>query len=952
MGLLDLCLFFAIKPNTGIMYNRKLACLACLFFLSFLGAKAQNIGVNRGKLKWRQVNTEAARVIFPVGQDSIAFRVATLTEELAKKYRGTIGPMLKKVDIVLQAENTLSNAYVGLGPYRSEFYMTPPQNPFVLGANNWADQLAIHEFRHAQQFSNFNVGLSKLGSVLGGQYGRAVANSMAVPDWFWEGDAVVNETVHTAQGRGRLPYFFNAYKSLGYGNKQYSWMKLRNGSLKDFVPNHYDLGYLLVAYGRQKTGDSVWSGITRDAASYKGLFYPVEKASKKSMGIPYDQFTAEALGYFKEAWQKEYKAPSAWVTGTQHKSVVHYKYPYPKDDGSWVALKTGYRQVPTFIGINALGHEYKIAVKDIGYDDYFSYANGRIVYTAFQPDHRWDNREYSVIRVLDLVDGRQHTISSRSRYFSPDITKDGQKIVAVELVTGRAAHLHVLDKNGEILYRAAFDSSWIYSHPKWVDNGERVVVAIRNPQGQMGWILWDIEKNSYRMLMKPGDRLVGFPVIQGDTMVYTHSANGSDGLRAMVISTGEVMELQQFATGIYQGFLQGERLVGSVFTADGFRLAAWDSYSGMPTEVGGDQMPVLYVQDSTLQGEDLGKLPSRQYTTEKYRKSTRLFNFHSWVPEPNEPDYTFTLVGENMLSTLSSEVFYNYNTNESSSELGARFVYGNSYIMPYLNASQTWSREIRFNADTTFTFNETELGGGFMLPLNFSGGKYYRSLNISSGINLEKNAWTGMAKDLLRDQDFTASVNRLTYVAQSQKAIQHIYPRFGQTLILDFRTLISQQTAKQFLASGALYLPGLHVNHNLVVTAAYQGRDTMRQYIFTNSFPFSRGYNSINYPRMWKVGVNYHFPLIYPDWGFGGILYFRRIRANAFYDYTAGKSLRTGLTTPFSSVGGELFFDMKFWNIQTLSPGIRYSYLIDTDLLEPTRASVVEFVLPINLFGN
>jgi hypothetical protein len=209
-----------------------------------------------------------------------------------------------------------------------------------------------------------------------------------------------------------------------------------------------------------------------------------------------------------------------------------------------------------------------------------------------------------------------------------------------------------------------------------------------------------------------------------------------------------------------------------------------------------------------------------------------------------------------------------------------------------------------------------------------------------------------MAKGLLRDRDYTASVNRLTYVAQSQKAIQHIYPRFGQTLILDYRTLISEQTAKQFLASGALYLPGLHMNHNLVIMAAYQGRDTLRQYIFTNSFPFSRGYNVINYPRMWRVGVNYHFPLIYPDWGFGGILYFRRIRANAFYDYTQGKSLRTGQTTPFSSVGGELFFDMKFWNIQTFTPGIRYSYLIDTDLIAPTRAGLFEFVLPINLFGN
>lgn len=934
------------------MRNRKLAGSGILLLFSIYGVWAQNIGVNRGSIKWRQVNTEAARVIYPEGQDSTAFRVATITEELAKKHRGTIGPQLKKVDIVLQAENTLSNAYVGLGPYRSEFYLTPPQNPFVLGANNWADQLAVHEFRHAQQFSNFNTGLSKLGSVLGGQYGRAVANAMAVPDWFWEGDAIWNETVHTPQGRGRIPYFFNSYKSLGYGNRHYSWMKLRNGSMKDFVPNHYDLGYLLVSFGRQKFGDSVWNSITKDAAAFKGLFYPIEKAAEKKMGISYKQFTAEALAYFSDAWQKEYKAPSSWLTAPAYKTVVNYKYPYPKGDGGWVALKTGYRQIPEFVGINANGSEYKISVKDIGYDDYYSYANGRIVYSAFQPDHRWENREYSVIRILDLVDGGQRTISSKSRYFSPDITQDGKKIVAVELVTGRAAMLHILNDKGEILQRTSFDSSWIFSHPKWIDNGNRVVVAVRNPTGQMGWLIWDTGNNNYRWLMKPGDRLVGFPVVQGDTMVYTHSSNGRDGLHALILGTGEVMELQEFSNGIYQGFLQGERLVGSVFTADGYRLAAWDSYSGRPADAGNDKMPVLYVKEEGMKGEDFAGLPTKQYTSSKYSKGTKLFNFHSWLPEPNEPDYTFTLVGENVLSTLSSEIFYNYNTNESSSELGARFIYGNSYIMPFISGSKTWGREVRYNADTTFTFNAGKLGAGLMLPLNLTGGKYYRSLNLSSSVNLEQNTWTGMSKDLLRDQDFTSSINRLTYVAQSQRALQHIYPRFGQTLILDYRTLISEQTAKQFLASGAIYLPGLHVNHNLVVTAAYQGRDTMRQYLFTNSFPFSRGYNTINYPRVWKVGFNYHLPLIYPDWGFGGILYFRRIRANAFYDYTVGKSLRTGITTPFSSVGGEMFFDLKLWNVQTLSPGIRYSYLLNTDLLAPSRAGLFEFVLPVNLFAR
>jgi hypothetical protein len=915
-------------------------------------AQAQNIGVNRASIKWRQVNTDAGRVIFPEGQDSIANRVATLTNELATSHRGTIGPDIKKIDIILQSENTLSNAYVGMGPWRSELFLTPPQNPFVLGANTWADLLAIHEYRHAQQYSNFNVGLSKIGTILLGQYGRAIANNLAVPDWFWEGDAVFNETIHTGQGRGRLPFFFNGYKSLDIGDKQYKWMKLRNGSLKDFVPNHYDLGYLLVAHGRAKYGDDVWKKITQDAAAFKRLVYPMQKAVKRHTGQTYASFTDQALGHFSNSWKNEVFETPTWMTDVQPKNVINYEYPYPTADGGWVALKTTFRQIPTFVKHSADGEEVKIAVKDIGYDDYYSYNNGRIVYTAYQPDQRWDNREYSDIRLLDVKTGLQESVTSKARYFSPDISSDCEKLVAVEVFPGKPATLHVLNKQGEVLQRFSADSSLFYSHPKWLKDGTTIVTAARKPSGDMGWLAWNTEKADWKWLMEPGNRVVGFPVIQGDTMVYTHSSNGADALYAMLLNSGEVIPMKQAFTGIYQGFLQNGKLVGSVFTAEGYRIAAWSSLNSNIKTASTDNMPDLYVSQSLHDSVNLGEKATQTYPSERFKKSFKLFNFHSWIPEPSEPDYRFTLLGENVLSTLSSEVFFNYNTNETSSELGARFVYGDMFIMPFVNGSYTWSRSVRLNADTVLSLNESEVGGGLMLPLNLSGGKYTRRLLLSSAINHENVNWTGIAKDLLKNRNFTASSSRLTYVAQIQRAVQHIYPRFGQTLLVDFNNLIDGQKATQFLASAGLYLPGLHPNHNLVLTAAFQARDTMRQYLFTNSFPFSRGYNEINYPRMWRIGANYHFPLFYPDWGFGNLLYFRRVRANAFYDFTQGKSLRTGLTTPFGTAGGEIFFDMKVWNIQTATLGIRYSYLLNNDLVEPNRSGLFEVVLPINLFGQ
>jgi hypothetical protein len=55
---------------------------------------------------------------------------------------------------------------------------------------------------------------------LAGDDGLSLAINASVPDWFYEGDAVYNETVHSKLGRGRIPFFTNQYKSL--------WLAIKN----------------------------------------------------------------------------------------------------------------------------------------------------------------------------------------------------------------------------------------------------------------------------------------------------------------------------------------------------------------------------------------------------------------------------------------------------------------------------------------------------------------------------------------------------------------------------------------------------------------------------------------------------------------------------------------------------------------------------------------------------
>ena len=213
--------------------------LVVLLLGIFSGSHSQEFGGTPPSQSWKQISTDTARIVFPAGLDSTAQRIASVVHRLAANKPVSLGDKLQKINIVLQHQTTIGNGYVGLGPFRSEFYLTPVTDNFREGSISWADQLALHEYRHVQQFNNFRYGLSNLMYYLFGEEGFALAINASIPDWFYEGDAVYQETVLTNQGRGRLSQFLNAYPSLWQAGKNYSWMKLRNGSLKDYVPNHY-----------------------------------------------------------------------------------------------------------------------------------------------------------------------------------------------------------------------------------------------------------------------------------------------------------------------------------------------------------------------------------------------------------------------------------------------------------------------------------------------------------------------------------------------------------------------------------------------------------------------------------------------------------------------------------------------------------------------------------------
>ena len=942
------------------MYKSPVFYLVYLFLLASTLTSAQNFGGNPFSINWKQINTPKARVIFPQGLDSQANRILNIVEHLNETTAPTIGGKTKKWNIVLQNQTTIPNAYVRLAPVMSELNMTPGQDNFSNGSLRWDDNLIIHENRHMQQFSNFDQGFTKAFSFLLGQEGQLLANGISMPDYFFEGDAVWQETLVSAQGRGRMPNFFNGFNALSVNHKNYSWMKLRSGSYKDLVPDLYALGYQIVAYGYENYGDDFWRKVTSDAVRFKGLFYSFNKAIERYSGKKYEKFRNDALNFFKQAATIEDKhaAPLQYLTPIEKNNVTDYLFPLYISDDSILVTKRSFRQPSAFYLLNGK-KEKKIRIKNTVIDEYYSYHNGKIVYASYQSDPRRANRNYSVLQVVDINSGRQNQITFRSKYFSPDINMSGTEIIAVQASTDGTNSLHRLDaRTGALIAQVPNRHNYFFTQTKYIDKGS-VVSAVRNPEGKMALVKIDITNGETMPLTPFSFNVLGYPFVQDKLVYYSAMNENADKVFVVNLDSKKISRITNNETGIYYPTVnsRGEILV-SAYTADGYRLARCKAEDGGLKEMPNADLTI--VKDLYTPGALKGKGSGALYTFKeekkevtRFRKSFRLFDFHSARPVVNEPEYGYSLYSDNVLSSFSNSLTYTYNRNELSHNIEFISIYAGWYPVLSIGLKGGFNRTLDTAVGKSFSFNSAKVNAAVYLPLSFTGGITNKYLNLGVGYNAEQLYYTGIGKDILKNRSFDYGDAFFSFSNVYRMARQNVNPRWAQRINATYRHAFTFLDSRKFVGSSGLYFPGLFTNHSLLLEGAFQKRDSMPD-IFSNTFPYSRGYLGLSTRQMYKLGVNYQLPLLYPDWGFGNIIFFQRIRANAFFDYTDARARVNGVLTDIinRSTGTEIFFDTKIWNELPVSFGIRYSRLLDNDLRNRGAVNRWEFILPVGLIPN
>jgi hypothetical protein len=901
-----------------------------LFYITQI-AQAQEFGGHPFNQKWKQINTDTVRIIFQEGFEKQASRIARIEHYLASSPSLSLGNKFKKINIVLQNHTLQSNGYVGLAPFRSEFFTTGLQNPNLLGSLPFLDLLALHEYRHVQQEVNFKKGWNKVLFFLNGEIGWSIGSGLAIPNWFFEGDAVLNETRYSTQGRGRLPSFLDSYRGLLLSKTNYSYSKTRNGSFKDFVPNHYEFGYLMCLYGIEHFGTDIWRQTTQNTFNRIPI-YPFSRALKKHTGLTTKNLYKNTIQEFNLKNQRglDSIAPSVLpINNEQKKTFTSYQYPIQLEDGRIMALKKAYNKIPTIVIIDKDQNEMELVKQGFTNHEYISYRNNKIAWVESSLNPRWTWRDYSEIVLYDLTTKKKHRLTSKTKLFSPDISIDGKQIAAIEINEKQKYAIQIFDSNsGEKTNAIPNPENYFLAFPRWIDFDKQLLVSARNQQGECAILRVEIAKEKITEVIPFQNQAIGQFNISGSKIIYTTAYEGYDNIFSFDTLSKQFTQISKSIIGQYEPAftLQNDSILFSSFTSNGrniYKLSFENKNNKIVHPKPLDSIKIFKSNSLITNSLNLlSTIDTSELKPSNYSQLKHLTYLHSWALTASNPLYGLNLYSDNILNNTSLQLGAYYNSNENTFQ--QNILVGYSGFYPVLNAGmENIQRSI-----SNIAFNEHRTFVGIYVPLNFTKGIYHRTLKPIGNYSFRSIYNQGVLPTEIQNTEAG-----IEFRNARRKAYQHIFSRFGQYINIKTLNAVNLKNTNQLGISSEFNFPGIGTNHVVSIQADYINDEDKSGYRFQDVFVYPRGYGIFARTEALKIGFNYHMPVIYPDLGFAGIVYFKRIRTNFFFDYcatsytTKAKSIQS---TQLNSTGVELLFDLHFFHLSPIySVFIRYSNLFN-----------------------
>ena len=938
-------------------------------------------GQDPASAKWKQINTENFQVIFQEEFEEKGQEIANILEFYYLSVGKTLNHSPKKISVIVHNQTLKSNGYVAWAPKRMELSVTPPQ---YASPDPWLEYLCIHELRHVVQLDKLNQGITKVLSIVFGQQATGLVAGQ-LPMWYYEGDAVSTETALLKYGRGRLPKFERGIRThLLSQDDNYSFDKMIFGSYKDYVPNHYELGYQLTAYTRAKYGEDIWSKVENHVAKNSYTILPTPfafyRGLKRNAGLSQEGIYLETMSYLDSAWNsqlrgKDFNRPK-YFQNYRIDTYEDYLNPLVVDDKKVIALKKGLSHIPQFVLVEEHKEEILFEPGHLISND-FSIANNILTWAEYQPDLRWGNRGYTSIKLLNIETGADFELVNKSRYFSPDFSQDASRIAVVKVDIKNKSSLVILNAfNGTVEEEINAVDGFI-QNPKWSEDGKYIYV-IELVESSKRVSRYHLENNEWEtvFIFHGADiqRLV-----PTDNYVFFHSTlNGIDNVYVYDHKSEEFYQLTESKYGIAEFDYNANRnqLVANEYTSQGFRLTTIPLERALWGKVDLKQPFRFEFADMLAQQEEqknFNKKGIEVYEVKPYRKYLNPFNFHSWIPayvdydnmnfgnvlnDPSEiSDNIYpgiSLLSQNKLSTTDAILGYAYKNGDHY--FSSSVTLKGQYPVFKLNANYGSQQLIQTTKTATWT-PQAQTGYSYKaqvyVPFNISKGKFIKGIRPSVSVEYFDNLYYNYQHNYYIEGLELMRTELLLY-SYERRSQRDIIPNLGTVFEFNLLNTPFESELYGYLYSvyALFYIPG-RGNSGFKINLGYQYQNP-DLYVFGSNFSFPRGILRQRTERMARIYSDYVFPIAYPDWNLGSVLYIKRLRGDLFLDYAYNSyqtlnNDETAIIWPHehhSSFGIELTADYHLLrSIFPLSTGARFGYSVTGSGL------FVNFLFGIDLYS-
>ena len=427
---------------------QKLILLLALLIPSLAQAQFYVTGDDPGKLKWRFIETNNFKVIYPSGCDSLARQYAYELEKYKVPVSRTTGYMVgqgdgKLMPAVMHTYNA-NNGSVAWAPKRMDLFTIP--TAYEPDPLPWSTMLAVHEGRHITQMQFGMTNNHKPFSYAFGQMWNILASLVYPGLYLIEGDAVMAETALTLSGRGRTADFLNYYRVAFDQGDFRRWDRWLFGSQKHYAPDHYALGYMAFGgiryfYDYPTFMKDGYSMASRKILKLSPFMYMIKE---NRTGEKFKKTFREVCDTMQCMWEKDAQSRAPFIYGEKVSKDpdLYTNYSGIVMNGSDIyAIKSGYLDTPKLVRIDENGNEQVIT--NMPYEtSNLQIHDGRLYWSEDKPDVRWSMKSDSWIRSIDLNGNNKNKVTDLEILLYNPSFSDG-KMAATRYFPEGGSALHI-----------------------------------------------------------------------------------------------------------------------------------------------------------------------------------------------------------------------------------------------------------------------------------------------------------------------------------------------------------------------------------------------------------------------------------------------------------------------------------------------------------------------------